>query len=95
MIESLTSDYGGNDEALQTLLEAPLDVHAHNMETVRALTPMVRDRRAGYDQSIQVLKRSKEIKPGIITKTSIMLGLGETEEEVLQTMRGKIACQFV
>jgi lipoic acid synthetase len=62
-------------------------VFAHNIETVERLTPRVRDRRATYRQTLSVLGNAKKIKPGIATKTSIMVGLGETPEEVIQTMR--------
>ncbi|KAJ9641551.1 hypothetical protein H2199_005521 [Coniosporium tulheliwenetii] len=64
-----------------------LDVYAHNVETVEALTPGVRDRRATFRQSLSVLQRAKEAKEGLITKTSIMLGLGETEEQLWETLR--------
>jgi lipoyl synthase len=58
-------------------------VLAHNLETVRRLTPTARDRRAGYDQSLEVLRRAKRLAPGpLITKSSVMLGLGETDEEL-------------
>ena len=66
-----------------------MDVYAHNIETVEALTPFVRDRRAAYRQSLACLKEIKNIKPNLITKTSIMLGLGETDEQVEQTMKGE------
>lgn len=61
-------------------------MYAHNIETVRRLQPFVRDNRAGYDQSLSVLERAKEAgkKAGVYTKTSLMLGLGETEEEILE-----------
>jgi len=62
-------------------------VFAHNIETVERLTPAVRDPRAKYRQTLQVLKLAKIAEPGLVTKTSIMLGLGETEEEVLTTMQ--------
>lgn len=64
-----------------------LDVFAHNIETTENRTPYVRDPRAKYRQSLEVLRIAKEAQPGLVTKTSIMLGVGETEEEVLQTMR--------
>lgn len=64
-------------------------MYAHNMETVESRTPYVRDPRAKYRQSLEVLRVAKEAKPGLITKTSIMLGVGETDEEVLQTMKGE------
>ena len=60
---------------------------AHNIETVERLTPGVRDRRATYLQSLNVLASAKKLKPGIVTKTSIMLGLGETKDEVVQSMK--------
>lgn len=87
LVETLAQDFRGDKELLRTLIESGLDVFAHNIETVERLTPSVRDRRAGYRQTLDVLKAAKEIRPGIITKSSIMLGLGETREEILQTMR--------
>ena len=63
-----------------------LDVFAHNIETVERLTPAVRDPRAKYRQTLEVLRKAKEAVPGQVTKTSIMLGLGETDEEVRTTM---------
>lgn len=65
-----------------------LDVYAHNIETVEALTPFVRDRRATYKQSIAVLTHVKKMYPKLVTKSSVMLGLGETDEQVLAAMRG-------
>lgn len=61
-------------------------MYAHNIETVRRLQPYVRDKRAGYDQSLSVLERAKVAgaKAGVYTKTSLMLGLGETEEEIVE-----------
>ena len=63
-----------------------LDVFAHNIETIERLTPFVRDPRAKYRQTLRVLERVKEVNPQMVTKTSIMLGLGEKDEEVEQTM---------
>lgn len=70
----------------QRLATSGLDVYAHNIETVRRLQPYVRDKRAGYDQSLAVLERAKAVGAGsgVYTKSSIMLGLGETEDEVLE-----------
>jgi len=66
-----------------------LDVYAHNIETVEELTPFVRDRRAGFRQSLRVLEHAKKAgKPGLITKTSIMLGVGENDTQVEQTLKG-------
>lgn len=64
-----------------------MDVFAHNIETVEKLTPFVRDRRAGYRQTLQVLADAKVMNPNVMTKSSIMLGLGETDDEIEQTMR--------
>lgn len=86
-IEALIPDFSGNDSALQTLIASNPDVIGHNIETVRRLSLGLRDPRAGYDQSLHVLERVREISPQTITKSSIMLGLGEEREEVIQTMR--------
>ncbi|CAD5331172.1 unnamed protein product [Arabidopsis thaliana] len=86
MIECLTSDFRGDLEAVDTLVHSGLDVFAHNVETVKRLQRLVRDPRAGYEQSMSVLKHAKISKPGMITKTSIMLGLGETDEELKEAM---------
>ena len=64
-----------------------MDVFAQNVETVRRLTHPVRDPRAGYDQTLAVLAHAKKFRPDVLTKTSLMLGLGETEEEILQALR--------
>jgi lipoic acid synthetase len=66
-----------------------LDVYAHNLETVEELTPFVRDRRATYRQSLGVLEAAKGFKSSLITKSSIMLGCGETDDQVLQTLKGR------
>ncbi len=87
-LEALAGDFQGREDLLQILLDSDgIDVFAHNVETVERLTPTVRDRRATYRQSLAVLANAKKLKPGLVTKTSLMLGLGETEEEVIQTMR--------
>ncbi|CAN1810711.1 Lipoyl synthase, chloroplastic [Linum perenne] len=85
MVECLTSDFRGDLEAVDTLVHSGLDVFAHNVETVKRLQRIVRDPRAGYEQSLSVLKHAKS-KDGMITKTSIMLGLGESDEELKETM---------
>jgi lipoyl synthase len=87
LVECLVSDFAGDLKAVETLSLSGLDVYAHNVETVRRLQKYVRDHRAGYDQSLSVLKHAKEVNPNLYTKTSLMLGLGETEEEVLEAMR--------
>ncbi|KAK9724119.1 hypothetical protein RND81_05G049500 [Saponaria officinalis] len=86
MVECLTSDFKGDLKAVDTLVHSGLDVFAHNIETVKRLQRIVRDPRAGYEQSLSVLKHAKIIKEGMITKTSIMLGLGETDDELKKTM---------
>ena len=87
LVECLVSDFAGDLEAVQTLATSGLDVYAHNLETVRRLQPFVRDSRANYEQSLHVLRHAKECNNKLFTKTSLMLGLGETREEVLQAMR--------
>ncbi|XP_077219526.1 radical SAM superfamily protein [Tasmannia lanceolata] len=86
LVECLTSDFRGDLEAVSTLVLSGLDVFAHNIETVKRLQRIVRDPRAGYEQSLSVLKHAKLCKEGMITKSSIMLGLGESDEEVKETM---------
>jgi lipoic acid synthetase len=85
-VEILSGDYRGDVTALDIVLDAKPDVFAHNLETVRRLTPRVRDKRANYDQSLRVLEHAKRRAPERFTKTSLMLGLGETDEEVEQAM---------
>ena len=75
------------EHALQTVIAARPDVYAHNIETVERLTPSVRDARCDYDTSLEVLRHAKQLAPQRLTKSSIMVGFGETNEEVLQTMR--------
>jgi len=86
-VEALVGDFEGNPEAIKLVADAGLDVYAHNIETVRECTPFVRDRRADYDQSMWCLQFAKEHNPTLVTKSSIMVGCGETEEQVIQTMR--------
>ncbi len=87
LVEVLTPDFQGDVEAVRTVGRAGPDVFANNVETVRRLTPAVRDGRAGYDQTLGVLSRMKQEFPGVVTKSSIRVGLGETAAEVEQTMR--------
>lgn len=87
LVEVLISDFAGDKEALKKVVDAQPAVIAHNIETTRALQKKVRDLRAGYEQSLKVLKDVKEMDPNIYTKSSIMLGLGETTEDVVQTMK--------
>ncbi|KAB5562839.1 hypothetical protein GE09DRAFT_1109920 [Coniochaeta sp. 2T2.1] len=89
LVEALTGDFMGNLDQVKMVAESGLDVYAHNIETVEGLTPYVRDRRATFRQSLKVLEHVKKVKgkEGIITKTSIMLGLGEQEEEIWDALR--------
>jgi len=89
LVECLTGDFAGDLEMVKLVAQSGLDVYAHNIETTEALTPMVRDRRAKFRQSLRVLDAAKKAKEGLITKTSIMLGLGETEEQLMDALKGK------
>lgn len=84
-VEVLIPDFRGDTECLDVILDEHPVVLAHNVETVRRLSPSVRDHRAGYDQSLAVLKYASS--KGFVTKSSIMLGLGESDEEVTDTMK--------
>ncbi len=86
-IEVLMQDFRGDVNLISRVLESRPDVAAHNLETVRRLTPAVRDSKAGYDQSLNVLSCFRELSPGIPTKSSLLLGIGEMEEEVLESLR--------
>ena len=86
LVEALIPDFQGREDLLDIILKSPPDVLAHNVETVRRLTPKIRDARAGYDRSLKVLKYMKNRNPDLTTKSSIMLGHGETDEEVEETM---------
>ena len=85
VIEVLVPDFHARDSSIQVVLEAAPDIFNHNMETVERLTPQVRSR-AKYRTSLCVLKRAKELSPTIVTKSGVMLGLGELETELFQTM---------
>ena len=84
-VEALTPDFLGLEAAIDTLLASGLDVFAQNVETVKRLTHPVRDPRAGYQQTLDVLKYAAQTSD-VITKTSLMLGLGETDDELLECM---------
>lgn len=84
-IEVLPSDMGGVLENLQALMDARPDILNHNIETVKRLTPRIRAR-ATYERSLEFLRRAKEMQPDIPTKSSIMVGLGETKEELIEAM---------
>jgi len=85
-IEVLIPDFAGRIDSLQTVVYAHPDVIAHNVETVSRLTPIVRDPRASYKRSLDVLDAVKHLDGTVLTKSSIMLGLGEQEEEVITTL---------
>lgn len=85
-VEALTPDFAGRTEHVQKVLDAGVEVYAQNLETVRRLTHPVRDPRAGYDQTLSVLAYAKRARPDILTKTSLMLGLGETDAEIIETL---------
>jgi len=85
IIEVLTPDFNGKDFAIQRVLDAAPHIFNHNLETVERLTPAVRSR-AKYQLSLDFLKRAKELRPQVVTKSGLMLGLGETETEIFQAM---------
>ncbi len=86
-IELLTPDFRGDLANVRVVVDSRPDVFGQNVETVRRLTYVVRDRRAGYDQTLNVLRAIKEMDPAMKTKSSILVGMGETPDEVLETMR--------
>ncbi|MGI9265077.1 MAG: lipoyl synthase [Gammaproteobacteria bacterium] len=81
-VEALTPDFQGRLEHVETVLDSGVDVFAQNIETVRRLTHPVRDPRAGYEQTLDVLSHAGHYRPETITKTSLMVGLGETDQEI-------------
>jgi lipoic acid synthetase len=87
IVEALVSDFRGDQEAIDTICSGRPDVYSHNVETVERLQDAVRDRRCSYEQSLEVLARAKAHSLSPYTKSSIMLGLGETEDELVATMR--------
>jgi len=87
IVEVLIPDFQGNLEDVRKVADAGPEVIAHNIETTRPLTPHVRDPRATYDQSLRVLKGVKQLNPEAHSKSSIMLGLGETESDLVKTMQ--------
>ncbi len=97
IVEVLTPDFRGNMELVAQLTRAKPDVFAHNVETVERLSKKVRDPRAGYKQSLDVLQHVKVVDPGRYTKSSIMLGLGEQKDEVLHTLQDlrNVGCDVV
>jgi lipoyl synthase len=87
LVETLVGDFGGRKQDLAVLLDGEPDVYAHNIEVPRRLTPLIRDQRCDYDLSLRTLKFAKDRAPERFTKSSIMVGMGETDEEVLETLQ--------
>ena len=87
IVEVLTPDFSGDASLMKKIVDAKPEVIAQNIETVKRLTYTVRDRRAGYEQTLNILRAVKDMDPTRKTKTSLLLGFGETTDEVLETMR--------
>mmetsp|Transcript_6170 Transcript_6170/g.10741 ORF Transcript_6170/g.10741 Transcript_6170/m.10741 type:complete len:408 (+) Transcript_6170:58-1281(+) len=87
MVETLIGDFQGKLELIAKVVESGMNVFAHNLETVERLQSTVRDRRAGYEQSLEVLRHAKRVRPDIVTKSALMLGLGETRDEIERTVQ--------
>ncbi len=85
-VEVLTPDFMGDFGCIETVVDSGIAVFAQNVETVKRLTHPVRDPRASYEQTLAVLEYSKKYRPDVLTKTSLMLGLGETEDEIMEAM---------
>ncbi|HUN24861.1 MAG TPA: lipoyl synthase [Steroidobacteraceae bacterium] len=92
-VEALTPDFQGLHTAVETVVDSGIAVFAQNLETVRRLTHPVRDPRAGYAQTLAVLNHAKRHAPQVLTKSSLMLGLGERDEEIAQAMADLRAAQ--
>jgi lipoic acid synthetase len=85
-VETLVGDFAGHVDDVDTTVDARPDVWAHNLEVVRRLQRSIRDARCSYEQSLGVLRRAKERAPAMLTKSSLMVGIGETDDEVLEAM---------
>src|SRR2546426_9008313 len=96
IVEVLVPDFHAQDWCIEAVLNAGPDIYNHNMETVERLTPFVRSR-AKYRTSLQVLRRAKELSPDVVTKSGVMLGLGEKETELFQTLDDlrEVGCQVL
>ena len=100
LVEVLAGDFAGDLDAIKLIISQNVSVYAHNIETVRRLSPRVRDRRADYDTSLAILKRAHQLgqdRSGLLTKSALMVGLGETPEEVTQSMVDlrKVGCDLL
>jgi len=87
LVELLIPDFGAREAPLATVAASDAEVIGHNLETVRELTPSVRDRRSSYDLSLRVLEQLRTLDPRLVTKSSLLLGLGETDQAVRETLR--------
>ncbi len=85
-VEALTPDFRGRRADIETVVDSGLEVFAQNLETVERLTHVVRDARAGYGQTLEVLRYAKQHRPSVLTKTSLMLGLGEKDDEIARSL---------
>jgi lipoyl synthase len=97
LVEVLTPDFAGTEEFIKQVVEADPDVFGHNVETVERLSPRVRDPRASYRRSLEVLRTVKRIAPKMTTKSGLMVGLGETDPELKQALRDlrSVGCDIV
>jgi lipoyl synthase len=97
LVEVLTPDFGGREELIRLVVEAGPNVFGHNLETVERLSPNVRDPRASYRRSLEVLAAVKRLVPGMTTKSGLMVGLGETDDELRQALRDlrSVGCDIV
>ncbi len=86
-VEVLIPDFNCQSDFLNKIVEAKPLIIGHNVETIKRLTPYIRDRRCGYEKSLRVLKMLKEMDSNILTKSGFMLGLGETEDEIIETLK--------
>jgi len=97
LIEVLVPDLKADKELIKKVIDAGVDVFAHNVEVVERLNPIIRDRRANYEKSLKTLQLAKEIKPDLFTKSGFMVGLGETKDELIKTMEDlrKVGVDFL
>jgi lipoic acid synthetase len=86
LVEALVGDFNGRHRDVDVVLDGRPDVYAHNVEVPRRLTPIIRDQRCSYDRSLDVLRHAKDRAPEHLTKSSVMVGVGETDDEVLETL---------
>lgn len=93
VVEALTPDFNGDQDAVAKVVNSGLQVFAQNVETVERLTHKVRDPRAGYQQTLDVLAFAKQVRPDVLTKSSLMLGIGESDDEIKQTLEALRAHQ--